>query len=249
MFLSFFLYLSSFFRFEGKVFMEWYFLSLRTSLKFKISETVQNIKTLEGNQEEQTEHVAALTEQLSQMDESIDKDRTEFKKVENKLKKLKIALSGSIESLKDSISVSLEDKTVTLAENIAALREETDAATAELKQRFDGFESCDVVNITRRLSTARTKINEIIEKTSELDLQLKEINRDKSTNLLLHGLPFKVRICWEDSSQFEVILVYAFLSPPPQDCEQLTDLVKEISDVLRTRLGIGREMALVTAHR
>ena len=45
------------------------------------------------------------------------------------------------------------------------------------------------------------------------------------------------------------ILVYAFLSTPPQDCEQLTDLVKEISDVLRTRLGIGREMALVTAHR
>ena len=46
-----------------------------------------------------------------------------------------------------------------------------------------------------------------------------------------------------------MILVYAFLSTPPQDCEQLTDLVKEISDVLRTRLGIGREMALVTAHR
>ena len=170
----------------------------------KINETVQNIKNLEGNQEEQTEHVAALTEQLSQVDDSIDKDRTEFKKVENKLKKLKIALSGSIESLKDSISASLEDKTVTLAENIAALREETDAATAELKQRFDGFESCDVVNITRRLSTARTKINEIIEKTSELDLQLKEINRDKSTNLLLHGLPFKVTTCGEDSRQLEL---------------------------------------------
>ena len=169
----------------------------------KINETVQNIKNLEGNQEEQTEHVAALTEQLSHVDDSIDKDRTEFKKVENKLKKLKIALSGSIESLKDSISASLEDKTVTLAENIAALREETDAATAELKQRFDGFESCDVVNITRRLSTARTKINEIIEKTSELDLQLKEINRDKSTNLLLHGLPFKVTTCGEDFSQLE----------------------------------------------
>ena len=170
----------------------------------KINETVQNIKNLEGNQEEQTEHVAALTEQLSHVDDSIDKDRTEFKKVENKLKKLKIALSGSIESLKDSISVSLEDKTVTLADNIAALREETDAATAELKQRFDGFESCDVVNITRRLSTARTKINEIIEKTSELDLQLKEINRDKSTNLLLHGLPFKVTTCGEDSRQLEL---------------------------------------------
>ena len=155
--------------------------------------------------------MAALTEQLSHVDDSIDKDRTEFKKVENKLKKLKIALSGSIESLKDSISVSLEDKTVTLADNIVALREETDAATAELKQRFDGFESCDVVNITRRLSTARTKINEIIEKTSELDLQLKEINRDKSTNLLLHGLPFKVTTCGEDSRHFEWIHVYVHL--------------------------------------
>ena len=62
----------------------------------------------------------------------------------------------------------------------------------DLKRRFDEFENCDVVNITRRLGTARNKINEIIEKTSEIDLQIKEIHRDKSSNLLLHGLPCPV---------------------------------------------------------
>ena len=42
------------------------------------------------------------------------------------------------------------------------------------------------------MSTIRGKINEIIEKTTEMDIQLKEIHRDKSGNLMLHGLTYKV---------------------------------------------------------
>ena len=101
-------------------------------------------------------------------------------------------MSSSLESVEEKISLPIQEITNRLATDLEKLKDDTEQSMTELKDRFDGFENIDVVNITRRLSTARGKINEIIEKTTELDIQLKEISRDKTCNLLLHGLQFKV---------------------------------------------------------
>ena len=100
-----------------------------------------------------------------------------------------------MEGLEDRINLPVQELTCTLETEVRQLRADKDNEMSELKQRLDEFENCDVVNINRRLGTARTKINEIIEKTSELGLQIKEIHRDKASNLLLHGLPCPVS-CW-----------------------------------------------------
>ena len=100
-----------------------------------------------------------------------------------------------MEGLEERINLPVQELTCLLETEVRQLRADKDNEMSELKQRLDEFENCDVVNINRRLGTARTKINEIIEKTSELGLQIKEIHRDKASNLLLHGLPCPVS-CW-----------------------------------------------------
>ena len=134
----------------------------------------------------------ALEENMNAVDQVFAVEQAEIRKVENKMKKLKILMSSSLESIEEKISLPIQEITNRLATDLEKLKDDTEQSMTELKDRFDGFENIDVVNITRRLSTARGKINEIIEKTTELDIQLKEISRDKTCNLLLHGLQFKV---------------------------------------------------------
>ena len=98
-----------------------------------------------------------------------------------------------MEGLEERINLPVQELTCLLETEVRGLKEDNDKQMSELKQRFDEFENCDVVNINRRLGTARSKINEIIEKTSELGLQIKEIHRDKASNLLIHGLPSPVK--------------------------------------------------------
>ena len=168
--------------------------------------------------------VGQFDEKMKTVEEIVAIDQTEIRKIENKLRKLKLMMSSSLESLEERIVPVFQDKVSGLELGLLSFKDETESSISDLKQRFDGFENCDVVNITRRLATARGKINEIIEKTSELDIQLKEVSRDKSSNLLLHGLTFK-------------------------EGETLEYLVKSISDIFRTRLGIGREISLVESQR
>ena len=97
-----------------------------------------------------------------------------------------------MEGLEEKINLPVQELTGLLETEVRRLKVYNDNQLSELKRRFEEFENCDVVNINRRLGTARNKINEIIEKTSELGLQIKEIHRDKSSNLLLHGLPCPV---------------------------------------------------------
>ena len=101
-----------------------------------------------------------------------------------------------MEGLEERINLPVQELTCLLETEVRGLKEDNDKQMSELKQRFDEFENCDVVNINRRLGTARSKINEIIEKTSELGLQIKEIHRDKASNLLIHGLPCPGRWSW-----------------------------------------------------
>ena len=118
--------------------------------------------------------------------------QTDTKKIDNKVRKLKTLLDNCMESLEEKINVPMQELTCMMETEVRGLKADNEKQLSDLKQRFDEFENCDVVNINRRLGTARSKINEIIEKTSELGLQIKEIHRDKSSNLLLHGLPSPV---------------------------------------------------------
>ena len=97
-----------------------------------------------------------------------------------------------MEGLEEKINRPVQEVACLLETEVRQLKVDRDNEMSEMKRRFDELENCDIVNINRRLGTARTKINEIIEKTSELGLQIKEIHRDKSANLLLHGLPCPV---------------------------------------------------------
>ena len=131
-------------------------------------------------------------ESMRTLEEIVVTDQAEVRKLETKLKKMKMMLSESLEPLEQRLMTQINERYNKLEVDMVTVTEDTEQNITELRQRFDGLENCDIVNITRRLSTARGKINEIIEKTSELDIQLKEISRDKTTNLLLHGLAYKV---------------------------------------------------------
>ena len=168
--------------------------------------------------------ILQLDENMKTIEEIVAIDQTEMRKIENKLRKMKMIMSSSIESLESRVVPVVREKTENLEMQLLSFKEEIENNVGDLKDRFDGFENCDLVNISRRLSAARGKINEIIEKTSELDIQLKEVSRDKSSNLLLHGLGYS-------------------------DGENVDCLVKAISDVFRTKLGIGREISLVESQR
>ena len=134
----------------------------------------------------------ALDENMNAIDQVFAAEQAEIRKVENKMKKMKIMISSTLESLEEKISLPIQQITNKLCSDLEKFKEDSEQNMTDLKDRFDGFENIDVVNITRRLSTARGKINEIIERTTELDIQLKEISRDKTCNLLLHGLHYKV---------------------------------------------------------
>ena len=150
--------------------------------------------------------------------------QTDLRKIDSKVRKVKNLLDTSMEGLEEKINFPIGELSCKLETKIQENQAELESEQTALKRRFDEFENVDVVNMTRRIATARNKINDIIEKTSEIDLQIKEIHRDKSSNLLLHGLT-----CTEG--------------------ESLESLVKTISDIIRTKLGMGREMSLVSAHR
>ena len=179
---------------------------------------------------------------MKMSEEMILSGQNDTKKIDNKVRKLKTLLDNCMEGLEERINLPVQELTCLLETEVRKLKVDKDNEMSELKQRFDEFENCDVVNINRRLGTARSKINEIIEKTSELGLQIKEIHRDKASNLLLHGLPCPVR--WRHVYVYDR-LIFNF----PQDGESSDQLVKTISSMMRTKLGIGREMCLVAAHR
>ena len=74
---------------------------------------------------------------------------------------------------------------------------------------------------------------------SEMTAQVKEMTRGKDTNILVHGLPTQV----VRMIDFDVTCVTM------QEDENLDILIKIMSDIVRTRRGIGREVTLVDIYR
>ena len=78
-------------------------------------------------------------------------------------------------------------------------------------------------------------------KVTEISTQVGEINRNRDSNLLIHGLPTQV-----SEGRILSSLKYNLIS---KDNENLDTLIKLMSDLVRTRLGIGREISLVDIAR
>ena len=91
-----------------------------------------------------------VSEKVKSLGNLILEDQTEIQKLESKLKKLKILMSGSLESLEKRIVTPIHERLDLLGVDITTLRDETGTAADDLKQKIDGIESCDLVNITRR---------------------------------------------------------------------------------------------------
>ena len=64
---------------------------------------------------------------------------------------MKILVSSSLETLEERIVVPINERIGQLGLDVTALKEEADTATTDFKQKLDSIESCDLVNITRRL--------------------------------------------------------------------------------------------------
>ena len=94
--------------------------------------------------------IEQVSERVESLDNLIKEDQTEIQKLENKLKKLKILLSGSLESLENRIVPPIHERLEQLGLDIASLKDETVTTTDDLKQKIDGITDCDLVNITRR---------------------------------------------------------------------------------------------------
>lgn len=91
-----------------------------------------------------------VSEKVKSLGNLILEDQTEIQKLESKLKKLKILMSGSLESLEKRIVTPIHERLDLLGVDITTLKDETGIAAEDLKQKIDGIESCDLVNITRR---------------------------------------------------------------------------------------------------
>ena len=94
--------------------------------------------------------IEQVSERVESLDNLIKEDQTEIQKLENKLKKLKILLSGSLESLENRIVPPIHERLEQVGLDIASLKDETVTTTDDLKQKIDGITDCDLVNITRR---------------------------------------------------------------------------------------------------
>ena len=95
-------------------------------------------------------NIDQVSEKVKSLGNLILEDQTEIQKLESKLKKLKILMSGSLESLEKRIVTPIHERLDLLGVDITNLKDETGIAADDLKQKIDGIESCDLVNITRR---------------------------------------------------------------------------------------------------
>ena len=76
----------------------------------------------------------------------------------------------------------------------------------------------------REIAGFRGTIESMLGQVGEISTQVGEMNRNRENNLLVHGVP-------------------------TQENENIDTLIKVISDLVRTRLGIGREISLVDIVR
>lgn len=81
-----------------------------------------------------------------------------------------------------------------------------------------------MIQLFREIAGFRGTIDNMLGKVGEISTQVGEINRNRENNLLIHGVP-------------------------TQENENIDTLIKLISDMVRTRLGIGREISLVDIVR
>ena len=81
-----------------------------------------------------------------------------------------------------------------------------------------------MIQLFSEIAGFRGTIDNMLGKVGEISTQVGEINRNRENNLLVHGVP-------------------------TQENENIDTLIKLISDMVRTRLGIGREIALVDIVR
>ena len=97
---------------------------------------------------------------LSLSEEMIVTGQTDIKKLDSKVRKVRSLLDGCMEGLEDKINFPIRELTCMLETEIRQLKVDSDSQLSELRQRFDEFENCDLVNINRRLGTAKSKIND-----------------------------------------------------------------------------------------
>ena len=151
-----------------------------------------SVNDLSKKQTEISHKVSNVEDGVKTLEEMNVTNQNDMRKIDSKVRKVKNLLDTSMEGLEDKINFPIQEVSSKLETELRQVTVTQEDQTKELKRRLDEIENCDLVNFTRRLGTARNKINEIIEKTSEIDLQIKEIHRDKSSNLLLHSLPCPV---------------------------------------------------------
>ena len=107
-------------------------------------------ETLKVNLANNICNIDQVSEKVKSLGNLILEDQSEIQKLESKLKKLKILMSGSLESLEKRIVTPIHERLDLLGVDITTLKDETGTAAEDLKQKIDGIESCDLVNITRR---------------------------------------------------------------------------------------------------
>ena len=106
-----------------------------------------------------------------------------------------------------------------------------------MRDYVGGLAEGEIATSITEIQGFRTNIQKMVEKVGqlasenitptqvgEMGAEVEELTRDRGNSILVHGLPV-------------------------QQAECLENLVKLMSDLIRTRLGIGREMVLVSINR
>ena len=85
---------------------------------------------------------------------------------------MKILVSSSLETLEERIVVPINERIGQLGLDVTALKEEADTATTDFKQKLDSIESCDLVNITRRLVATNIAFKQFLPRNSNIYIHI-----------------------------------------------------------------------------
>lgn len=140
-------------------------------------------------------------------------------------------VNNNIVEFKEAVQVAnveLDNKIVLCGKDLERCRADFQAnlekSFGELDEVVQNLATGEIADSVREIASFRTKIKDIGSKVFEMDAEVEEMTRDRRNNILIHGLPVQEGECMES-------------------------LANIMADIVRTRLGVRREVMLVNIFR
>jgi hypothetical protein len=157
---------------------------------------VDRVDMMKQKQKKHTEQISKIESELKTNEEAITNNRKSFqddiRKFEMRNKDTEQSIQEKLDSFREQLHQAKNDLNGQFKEEVKSLNEMTEDGMKELKGKVDTLTNGDIANSTREIAGFRHKIEGMVDTVSEMTAQVKEMTRDKDTNILVHGLPTQV---------------------------------------------------------